>query len=185
MKTPDLLSYADRNLERQIACEADTCEVLRKHPHPNIATYYGCQLSYGRVSGLCFKRYTTTLSEVVNPGRLGKTGFVASGRELVKESMISGLEGIFAGIKHLHSLGLVHNDINPANVMLDEDGMLVLIDFDSCRYVGESLRKTETKRTYHWHDPSVDVSLEKNDSDAFKGLQVWLAGSSDEYFLFE
>lgn len=45
--------------------------------------------------------------------------------------MKSGLEGILAAIKHLHSLGTVHNDINPANIMLDEDDTLNLIDFDS------------------------------------------------------
>lgn len=185
VKTPSLLSYADRNLEKQITREVDIYEILRKHPHPNIVTYYGCQLSNGRVSGLCFKRYTTTLLETVNPQRLNKAAFISSRRESVRENMISGLAGILAGIKHLHSLGLVHKDINPANVMLDEDGTLVLIDFDSCRYVGESLHETGTKRTYHWHDPSVDVSLEKNDFDAFKDLHVWLAGSPDEYFLFE
>jgi serine/threonine protein kinase len=31
------------------------------------------------------------------------------------------------GIKHLHSLGLVHNDINPSNIMLDEHGIPVII----------------------------------------------------------
>lgn len=90
---------------------------------------------------------------------------------------------ILAAIKHLHSLGMVHNDINPANIMLDEDGTLILIDFDSCRYIGESLGNTGTKRTRH--DPTVDISLEKNDLDAFEDLQVWLCGSVDEEFIFK
>ncbi|KNG88761.1 hypothetical protein ANOM_002816 [Aspergillus nomiae NRRL 13137] len=134
---------------------------------------------------LRLKRYTSTLIEAVNPQRLGKVAFLSSPRELVKESMKGSLEGILAAIRHLHSLGLVHNDINPANIMLDEDGTFILIDFDSCRYIGESLRNTETKRTRHWHDPSVDISLEKNDLDAFKDLQIWLTGPADEEFLFE
>jgi serine/threonine protein kinase len=103
----------------------------------------------------------------------------------VKEDLKSSLEGILAAIKHLHRLGLVHNDINPANIMLDEDSTLILIDFESCRYIGESLCNTETKRTYQWHDPFVDISLEENDLDAFKDLQVWLAGSVDDDFLLE
>ncbi|SJL04266.1 uncharacterized protein ARMOST_07627 [Armillaria ostoyae] len=41
------------------------------------------------------------------------------------------------GIKHIHGLGLIHNDINPNNIMLDADGTLVIIDFDSCRRAGE------------------------------------------------
>ncbi|KAJ6109963.1 hypothetical protein N7486_002198 [Penicillium sp. IBT 16267x] len=185
LKTPSLLAYTDGNLENQIAREIETCEILRKNSHPNIATYYGYKNTHGRVSGLYFKQYTSTLLEAVNPQRLGKVAFLFSARELVKTDMKSGLEGILAAIKHLHSLGLVHNDINPANIMLDDDGTFILIDFDSCRFIGESLRHTETKRTRHWHDPAIDISLEKNDLDAFGDLQIWLTGSVGEKFVFE
>ena len=185
IKTPSLLSYAKNNIEKQVALEVEACEILRKNPHPNIATYYGYSEKNGRVSGLCFKRYKCTLLEAVNPQRLNKVAFRSSGRELVKEDMKSGLDEIMDAITHLHSLGLVHNDINPANIMLDGDGGLVLIDFDSCRYIGESLRDTGTKRTHNWHDPSAEVSLGKNDLDAFRELQIWLAGSVDEEFHFE
>ena len=185
VKTPSLLAYIDGDLEKQITREIETCELLRKNSHPNIATYYGYQETRGRVSGLCFKRYTFTLLEAVNPQRLSKAAFLSSARELVKGSMKSSLGGIFAAIKHLHSLGVVHSDINPANIMLDEDGTLILIDFGSCRYIGEPLRSTGAKRTHHWHDPSIDISLEKNDLDAFKDLQIWLSGSADEDFVFE
>lgn len=105
-----------------------------------------------------------------------------SGREYVDHdddeegAVWAWLDGIRAGIQHLHSLGLIHNDINPANVMFDGDGIPVVIDFDSCRGVGEGLRGTETKRTHQWHDPRVDVALEKNDLDAWEELRVWLVG---------
>lgn len=184
IKTPSLLAYVDGDLEKRIAREVETCEILRKKPHPNIATYYGCNESHGRVSGLCFKRYTSTLLEAVNPRCLNKAAFLSSGRALVTESISSGLPGLLAAIKHLHSLGLVHNDINPANIMLDEEGKLILIDFDSCRYLGESLRSTGTKTTPFWHNPSVDISTEKNDLDAFGDLQTWLTGSRIEDFNF-
>lgn len=185
VKTPSLLAYSDGNLEEQIAREVETCEILRRNPHPNIAAYYGYKEEHGRVSGLCFKKYNTTLLEAVNPQYLGKGAFLSSARELVSEDTINGLQGIFSAIKHLHWLELVHNDINPANIMVDEEGMLILIDFESCRYIGESLRITKTKRTHQWHDPSVDVARERNDLDAFKELQIWLAGSTNEGFLFE
>ncbi|KAL5363912.1 kinase-like protein [Aspergillus floccosus] len=184
IKTPSLLAYIDGNIEKRIAREVETCEILRKKTHPNIATYYGCNECHGRVSGLCFKRYTSTLLAAVNPQYLNKAAFLSSGRQLVTENVTSGLQGLLAAIKHLHSLGIVHNDINPANIMLDEESKLILIDFDSCRYLGESLRSTETKRTWHWHDPSVDISTEKNDLDAFKDLQTWLTGSTVEDFIF-
>ena len=94
------------------------------------------------------------------------------------------LEDILTGIQHLHKLGLVHNDINPANIMLDEDGTVILIDFDSCRRVGESFGESHTKRTHHWHNPGVDTALEKNDMDAWEELKTWLTGREDGY-LFE
>ncbi|KAJ5151967.1 hypothetical protein N7492_010262 [Penicillium capsulatum] len=183
IKTPNLLSYANKNLERQITREIETCELLRQNPHPNIATYYGYIETRGRVSRLCFKRYTTTLLEAVNPEYLNKSGFLSSKRDRVEESMKRGLDGILSGIKHLHSLGLVRNDVTPANIMLGGD-VLVLVDFDSCRFIGESLRDTDTKRTYHWHDPAVEFSRERNDLDAFEDLRTWLTGSKDEEFIF-
>jgi serine/threonine protein kinase len=184
VKTPSLLAYIDGNLDKRISREVENCEILRKNPHPNLMAYYGHIESHGRVSGLCFKRYKSTLLEAVNPQHLDKAAFLSSRRELVTESITTGLQGLLDAIKHLHSLRLIHNDINPANVMLDEEGTLILIDFDSCRYIGESLRSTETKRTPYWHDPTVEISTEKNDIDAFNDLQTWLTGSTSEDFLF-
>jgi hypothetical protein len=60
--------------------------------------------------------------------------------------------------------------------MFTERGTLILIDFNSCLNIGGFLRSTETKRTHHWYDPAVETSIEKNDIDAFKDLQTWLAG---------
>jgi hypothetical protein len=43
IKTPSLFDYAcTPDLERRILREVETCEVLRKHPHPNVASYRGC-----------------------------------------------------------------------------------------------------------------------------------------------
>ncbi|KAJ5883675.1 uncharacterized protein N7473_010561 [Penicillium subrubescens] len=66
VKTPSLLAYANGNPEKQISREVETCEILRKNPHLNTAIYYGYMETHGRVSGLCFKRYTSTLLETVN-----------------------------------------------------------------------------------------------------------------------
>ncbi|KAH6621615.1 kinase-like domain-containing protein [Chaetomium sp. MPI-SDFR-AT-0129] len=185
IKTPSLLDYAGTpDLERRIFREVETCEILRSHPHPNIASYYGCLETRGRVSSICFKKYVTTLAGKVNPLHLNKSAFLLSGRPLVEDAMKAQLDGILSGIQHLHSLGLVHNEITPANIMLEEDGTWVIIDFDSCRHMGEVLRDTGTKRTYGWHDPDVTVSFEKNDLDAFFELRTWLFGSSADEFMF-
>lgn len=180
-KAPELYDYASDELESRMEKEIQICEILRQHPHPNLVTYHGCRVNNGYVYALCFSRYTATLLEAVNPQRLNKRQFISSGRPLVHRNMESKLDRLLEGIRHLHSLNLVHNDINPANVMQDgETGTLVLIDFGSCRYVGESLGGTAAKRTHEWHDSGVDVSSTQNDLRAFAELKAWLLGSVEE-----
>jgi serine/threonine protein kinase len=85
------------------------------------------------------------------------------------------------GIRHFHSFGLAQNDVNPSNIMLDDEGRLVLIDFDSCRHVGESILETAAKRTPQWHDPAVEDSTEENDSAAFEELKTWVTESAESF----
>ncbi|KAG5988798.1 hypothetical protein E4U52_006234 [Claviceps spartinae] len=54
------------------------------------------------------------------------------------------LEGVERGIRHLHSLGIVHNDIKPDNIMCDELDRPVIIDFDSRGREGQKLNKSGT-----------------------------------------
>ena len=56
----------------------------------------------------------------VNPGGLGKEDFCKSGQRSV-EGVERYLEGVGRGVRHIHSLGFVHNDVNPSNVMIAED----------------------------------------------------------------
>ncbi|KAI2714272.1 hypothetical protein CBS147354_7441 [Penicillium roqueforti] len=184
LKTPGVVDFLYSKLEDDIQCELKVGEVLRRHPHPNIATYYGCREENGRATGLCFKRYKESLTEKVNPGYLNKNMFRASGREQVDDSLRENFHGILEGIKHLHSLGLVHNDINPFNIMLDEHGVPVIIDFGSCRKTGESLNNSRVGQTDGWHDSKNKLVLEKNDLDAFEELKTWLFGSVDDEYLF-
>jgi serine/threonine protein kinase len=186
IKTPTLFAYdGSFDIEQQIRHEVKICEILRKNPHPNIATYYGCQASNGRVSGIYFKRYASTLQETVNPEHLNKFAFLTSGRPLVDDVAKAWLSGIRAGIQHLHSLDIVHNDVTPHNIMFDDDNKPVLVDFDSCRHVGQSLQGTQTKRTYGWYAPEVETALKENDLNALAELHTWLTGSLAEDFLFK
>jgi hypothetical protein len=88
VKTPNLYAYCDPTiLAKTIHRDVETCEILRNHPHPNIALYFGCQLTRGRVSGVCFKRYAATLAETVNPQHLNKTAFLSSERPFAEIKM--------------------------------------------------------------------------------------------------
>lgn len=47
------------------------------------------------------------------------------------------MQGVRDGVAHLHSLGLVHGDLNLASVMVEGGGPVAVINFDSCRREGE------------------------------------------------
>lgn len=185
IKQPNLISFGGAvDLASLVLQELATCEVIRKHAHPNIATYYGCVASDGRVTSLCFEKYPETLMDKINPGHLNKSMFIQSkDRTAIREIATRYLLGIEEGIRQLHALGLVHNDLNPANIMITTDDTPVIIDFDSCSAPGAALDKT--KRTHGWFDPGVHVSQESNDIDALAELRVWLTGSEPKEFQFK
>lgn len=108
--------------------EVSILERLKLHPHPNIGSYLGCLVKDGRITHICLEKYPTSLvSESEN-------GFDEAQRERI-------FTGIRAGITHLHSLDLAHNDIGPENVCIDAGGEPIIVDFDACRPFGEKLMK--------------------------------------------
>ena len=130
VKTPSLLAYDGteevvRNIHAQVLNEIAACEVLMKYPHPNIVTYFGCIVKDGRVRGLCFTKYPRTL-----PGRMRmpRPFDVRRCQQAIREA-----------VEHMHRHGLIHNDLNPANIMIDENDNPVVIDFDSCKPEGAEL----------------------------------------------
>lgn len=175
IKRPNLMSYGEGlDLCESVSREVKACEILRKYPHPNIAQYYGCQIEEGRVIGLYFAEYKQTLMDRLNPNNLNKTTFSTSNHQLTDDEVNRYLRGIKEGISHIHSLGLVHNDINPSNVMLTSEDVPMIIDFDSCLPEGAPLESGKVKRTYEWYDENVQVSTASNDFDAFLELERWM-----------
>ncbi|KAJ5583078.1 hypothetical protein N7535_001698 [Penicillium sp. DV-2018c] len=65
----------------------------------------------------------------VNPRSLMKR-ILRSTRQVTDYSCV--LAGVESGLKHLHPLGLVHKDINPSNITIDNH-RTIIIDFGSCR----------------------------------------------------
>ncbi|KAJ5494733.1 hypothetical protein N7463_010820 [Penicillium fimorum] len=72
----------------------------------------------------------------VNSGALMKSQ-ARSMQKTTKDyrGVLAGAEG---GIRHLHSMGWIHNDINHSNIMFD-GAKLVIVDFGSCQPIGESV----------------------------------------------
>lgn len=189
VKRPSLVSY-DRvhksalpnSIADGLLVEAQVYELLRRNSHPNIARYLGCRTLGDDIDGLCFPRYGTTLMQAVNPRSFMKRQLSATRQGLGLGDYSHMLDGIESGLKHIHSLGLVHNDVNPSNIMRDGDDW-VLIDFGSCRRVGERL--DDVGRTYEWYDEAVKESFPTNDLDALREIRTWLEGGRTDTFQFD
>lgn len=188
VKRPSLTSF-DRYLQRNrpydiadaVLAEAKVAEILKRNPHPNIAEYRGCEVSCdGRIIGLCWTELGDSLMRRVNPQSTGKRIFKFNPDMLGDKDRILGK--IKAGIQHLHRLGLVHNDINPANILLDKDDNPVICDFNSCTPIGHKL--DNVGRTYEWYDENVQFADPSNDLDAFEEICEWLREDGPKNFRF-
>ena len=128
IKQPRLTGYrGSDSLSLYLLEEARICQILIENPHKNIARYLGCVVKAGRITGLCFEKYTETLADRLRNGHTGDNE--------------SYLRQVKAGINHLHALNIVHNDIHLDNVMFaDQDSDVpIIIDFDSCAIRGSLL----------------------------------------------
>lgn len=182
LKEPSLSSYDPRypQLIRDTWLEeVKICELLKQHPHPNIAQYHGCAVSQsGMMEGMFFSKYEETLMDRVNPKHRSKNNVAYERSWVDRAEADEWLRGIESGLEHLHGLGIVHNDINPNNIMFQGDTP-VIIDFDSARHQGHALDLV--KRTYGWHDEKVNRALPSNDLDALREIRMWLWGESSEF----
>lgn len=163
--------------------EIETCERLRRYPHPNIAKYKGvecrsemvCRRPYGveirakfdteRVTKIVFKRYSSSLHDWVLKGK--------------PVSLTDCLTSIVSGIKHMHSLGLVHCDIKPDNIFVDRvdsrHTYYVVGDFDSTAQKG-SVYELKGGTSGWGKDKEFDRDWVEEDDDwyAFEITKAWL-----------
>lgn len=142
--------------------EARSLEAIARRPHPGIVGYHGCRVRRGFITGLVLDRYPNNLKQHVE--------------DQVKPPLdISAFLGALeSAVTHLHDLGLAHNDLNPANILVSETGMPVLIDFDSCRPIGQELPHTRGTPGWTEEGDSWDTSETRHDAFAIGKIRAWL-----------
>ncbi|KAL7935800.1 kinase-like domain-containing protein [Trichoderma chlorosporum] len=158
---PDLKGTA--LLPKLMLQEAETMEFLAQHPHPNIVGYHGCRVKRGRIAGLVLETFP------LNHDLAMATQRPESFRGLLDKDRI--MTGLRAAVDHLHSMGLAHNDINPANIMLGEGGEAKLIDPGSCQPVGGRLMSCGT---FGWCKEMFYTSETAHDEYGLELLGPWL-----------
>jgi TolB-like protein len=99
--------------------------LLARVRHPNVVTIHGAERLSGRI-GLWMEFVKgRTLEQVLREGKR------FSAREVTR----IGLE-LCRAVSAVHAAGLLHRDIKAQNVMVADDGRLVLMDFGTGREVG-------------------------------------------------
>jgi serine/threonine protein kinase len=141
--------------------EARALQKISRRPHPNIVRYHGCRVRRSRITGLVFDRHPHDLEVHVRNG-VGKVDI---------EPFMGALE---SAINHLHRLGWAHNDLNPSNVLVAEDGRPVLVDFGSTKRIGCKL--TTSRGTPGWMEEgdAYHTSEKSHDLFALEKIRAWL-----------
>ncbi|EFW22500.1 conserved hypothetical protein [Coccidioides posadasii str. Silveira] len=88
------------------------------------------------------------------------------------------LQGIESGIKHMHTLGLIHNDLNTSNVIMDKRDNPVIIDFDSCQREGAQLGLKAG--TVGWAMEDTVYAIWQNDFFGLSKIQEILMGGEEK-----
>ncbi|KAI6840880.1 threonine synthase [Hortaea werneckii] len=162
IKRPKLLCLDDVDeaqlLPEMLLEEARILEHLQPHGHRNLVRYFGCVAKQDRIAGIALEKYDVILQYRLedDPRPLDATACIS---------------GIRAGIEFLHSLGFAHNDLNPMNIAFDKDDQPVILDFGSCRKVGDPLLSGGTPG---WVDEDHATSSRDHDNIALQKLDLWL-----------
>ncbi|KAK0708427.1 kinase-like domain-containing protein [Lasiosphaeris hirsuta] len=151
--------------------EARMLDLLSQHSqHPNIVRYHGYRVRRGFITGLVLDMVPgSALTECMFAGELHK---------IDKEPFMAALE---SAVDHLHHVvGIAHNDICPANVMIRPDGMPCLIDFNSAAKIGHP--KPWACFTLPWHDEKGNQRISQKRHDLYGLAKLrWLLDHPDKF----
>ncbi|KZP21582.1 kinase-like protein [Athelia psychrophila] len=78
--------------------------------------------------------------------------------------------GAAQGLQHLHSLGIIHGDLYPANVLIDDNGNACLTDFGMSMvplFAGTSYWSKTVGGAMRWRAPELIATLEIEDIEDY------------------
>lgn len=121
-----IIVYRNNTLEKCVVCRrftgtAEVYEKLQKIKAENLPEVYNVSKEDNEINILEEYIDGITVGEVLQSGLYNENG--------VKKVVGSLCDALYI----LHSMGIVHRDIKPENVMITNNGVVKLIDFDAAR----------------------------------------------------
>ncbi|KAH6631948.1 kinase-like domain-containing protein [Chaetomium tenue] len=176
-------------LKEEGLSEVLAIEKVSQMSHPYIVQYHGCRVHRGRITGMVLERLRYSLNDYAHHQEDGGSDSDDDSdddsdnddgvprtklHQIDKEAFLAGVE---SAIKFLHSIGLAHNDISPANIMVREadDGSYTpaLVDFGSCMPFGMHLYGRGTPGFMDKEDEDLLISRARHDEFALQRLSEW------------
>ncbi len=106
-------------------------EILKEHSHTNIAEYID-HFKENDTGYIVIRYYSgKTLDKYMEEGEI-------SYEQLLRELFLP----LINAIGHIHRDGIIHRDIKPGNIIVDKDGIPIIIDFGSAiKYKGSKSKR--------------------------------------------
>ena len=139
----DVYLGRDSRLDRQVAIKVVRAEVRDQAAldrffrearaaaalrHPNIVTIYTCGQH---------DKQPYMVMEFVDGESLSEV--IRQRRNLMLSDKLSYIEQVCAGLHYAHLAGIVHRDVKPANIMVDRQGVVRILDFGIARIEGSAM----------------------------------------------
>jgi hypothetical protein len=168
--------------EGKAEIERELANYERAGAHPNLLKCHGMQTIGGQealvLEGIKGRTMTGTLEILQNSGLRvseGKQTRNLSHADYVGATQYMALE-LLSGLAHLEECGLVHNDIRPDNIMIDElTGNVKIVDLGNAAAQGSPV--TADAR-FPLQSGTVAPDLVKQDASFTPGADVFALGSS-------
>lgn len=155
---PESFAYRDSTVDTTVTTNGNKQEIYNKgltryvEEARNLSKFYQLQ---GIVSVKDFFYENGTgyiVMEYINGVNL-KEYLNGMGGKLDEATVLSLMKPVFESLYEVHKNGLVHRDISPDNIMVDNEGKIKLIDFGSVRGQSSETDKTYTVILKHGYAP--------------------------------
>ena len=105
-------------------------EIMKRCYHPNIITLYESVRIHQRIY---------LIMEFCEKGDLS---CILRKKKQPEETVRKYMKHLFLGLRYLEKKGIIHRDLKPQNILLNNEGILKIIDFGFAKYTGDDLSTT-------------------------------------------